>query len=232
MIADLGTILGVWAHPDDECYLSGGIMAAAVRAGQRVVCVTATRGEAADPDRWPPEELARIREAELDACLAVLGVREHRWLDYPDGGCAAIDPDEAVARLAAIITDVQPDTVLTFPPDGMTGHPDHCTVCAWTARAVEVTGTGAALYFATHTPEWTTRFDALGRELDVMMNDDVNIPATPAEALAINLPVVGELLALKERAMLQQATQVERIRASLGPELYRELLVEEVFRHP
>ena len=51
---DLGTILGVWAHPDDEGYLSAGIMAQAMRNGQRVVCVTATRGEAADPEQWPP----------------------------------------------------------------------------------------------------------------------------------------------------------------------------------
>ena len=44
-VADLGTILGVWAHPDDDIYLSAGLMAAAVEAGQRVVDVTATRGE-------------------------------------------------------------------------------------------------------------------------------------------------------------------------------------------
>ena len=65
-----------------------------------------------------------------------------------------------------------------------------------------------------------------------MMNDEAQIPATRVEGLAINMPVVGELLALKERAMLQQATQVELIRSTLGAELYRELLVEEVFRHP
>ena len=37
-----GTLLGIWAHPDDECYLSAGLMADAVRHGHRVVCVTAT----------------------------------------------------------------------------------------------------------------------------------------------------------------------------------------------
>ena len=42
---ELGTILGVWAHPDDETYLCAGLMASAARAGSRVVCVTATRGE-------------------------------------------------------------------------------------------------------------------------------------------------------------------------------------------
>ncbi|HLZ38595.1 MAG TPA: PIG-L family deacetylase, partial [Mycobacteriales bacterium] len=44
-VADLGTILGIWAHPDDEAYLSAGLMAIARGAGSRVVCATATRGE-------------------------------------------------------------------------------------------------------------------------------------------------------------------------------------------
>ena len=26
-VAELGTIVGIWAHPDDEAYLSGGLMA-------------------------------------------------------------------------------------------------------------------------------------------------------------------------------------------------------------
>ena len=43
---DLGTVMTIWAHPDDETYLVGGLAAALTDAGHRVVCVTATRGEA------------------------------------------------------------------------------------------------------------------------------------------------------------------------------------------
>jgi len=50
---DLGTVLGVFAHPDDEAYLAGGLMATAVDAGRRVVCITATRGELGFPDDDP-----------------------------------------------------------------------------------------------------------------------------------------------------------------------------------
>ena len=104
MTADnpLGTILGVWAHPDDETWLCAGLMARAVRAGDRVVCITATRGELGSPDeeRWPSgAPLAAVRTAEMAAALAVLGVTEHHWLDYPDGGCAGVDQDEAVRRV-------------------------------------------------------------------------------------------------------------------------------------
>ena len=38
-LLSLGTVLMVWAHPDDETYLVGGLSAALTDAGQRVVCV-------------------------------------------------------------------------------------------------------------------------------------------------------------------------------------------------
>jgi hypothetical protein len=49
------TLLGVWAHPDDEAYLSAGLLASAVDAGWRVVVATATRGEIGtdDPEGCP-----------------------------------------------------------------------------------------------------------------------------------------------------------------------------------
>ena len=63
--ARLGTVLGIWAHPDDEAFLSAGLMAAARDAGQRVVCVTATLGEhgTSDPGSWPPNRMARSASA-------------------------------------------------------------------------------------------------------------------------------------------------------------------------
>jgi len=228
---DLGTILGVWAHPDDEGYLSAGIMANAVRNGNRVVCVTATRGEAADPERWPPAELAVIREAEIAQALEILGVSDHRWLDYPDGGCAAADAERAVARIAAIIDEVRPDTVLTFGPDGNTGHPDHITVCAWTQVAVVRAAHRAALYFATNTVEWADRFEQAAKDMGVMMGAD-SLPRTAKEDLAIYELIDGDLLDVKERAMLAQASQVHEMRDAMGHELYREILREEAFRRP
>lgn len=88
----LGTILGVWAHPDDETYLSAGLMAAAARAGRRVACITATRGEEGswDEERWPTAKMGKIRQAELEKGLKVLGITEHYWLDYHDGKCAEV----------------------------------------------------------------------------------------------------------------------------------------------
>jgi hypothetical protein len=66
---DLGTILGIFAHPDDEAYLAGALMATAVDAGRRVVCVTAAGGSFgfADDDPRSIEERMAVRESELAA---------------------------------------------------------------------------------------------------------------------------------------------------------------------
>src|SRR5688572_29231575 len=103
-VGALGTILSLWAHPDDETYLAGGIMAIAAAQGQRVVCVSATAGERGtdDPVSWPPERLGRVRQWEASAAMAILGVADHRFLGLPDGGLAGLDPDGPVRFLAKI----------------------------------------------------------------------------------------------------------------------------------
>src|SRR5688500_16193141 len=139
MVAELGTLLGIWAHPDDEAYLSGGLMALARDVGSRVTCVTATRGELGtpDPQSWPSARLAVERTDELRRSLEILGVGEHHWLGYQDGRCADVDAAVAVGELCALIADVRPQTVLTFGPDGQTGHPDHRAVSAWVTEAFD-----------------------------------------------------------------------------------------------
>jgi hypothetical protein len=124
------TVLGVWAHPDDEAYLSAGLMLRTVARGGRVVCLHATRGELGtdDPVAWPPDRLAHLREQELARALAVAGVREHEILGLADGECATTDPDGPIRWISAAITRLQPDLVVTFGSDGMTGHPDHVAV--------------------------------------------------------------------------------------------------------
>lgn len=230
----LGTILGVWAHPDDEMYLSGGIMAAAADAGRRVVCVTATRGELGPtPDGVGPGELGTLREEELAKCLAVLGVTEHRWLDHPDTGCAAVPLDRAVEPLVALVREVRPDTVLTFGPDGMTGHPDHVAVGRWATEAVRRAGVpGVTTYWATNTPEWIARMATALDPADIMMVEGMQMPETPHDELAIALKLDGDALERKVRAARCQASQVDPLLAVVGEELFREAVSEESFRLP
>ncbi len=135
--ATMTTLLGIWAHPDDEAYCSSGLMAQVRDDGSRVVVVTATRGEhgTGDPDAWPPERLAALRERELRESLAQAGVTEHRWLGHRDGELDRVAVEAGAATLLSIIEEVRPTVIVTFGPEGMTGHADHRAISAWTTHA-------------------------------------------------------------------------------------------------
>lgn len=228
---ELGTILGVWAHPDDETYLSAGLMAAAAQSGRRVVCVTATRGEGGtwDEERWPSDQLGAVREEELNRSLAALGVDEHYWLDYPDGGCAGIDDAEAIDRVSAFVDQVQPDTILTFGPDGMTGHPDHQAVCRWaTAAFGRAAKPGARLHYATYVQAWVDRWYPVYQKFNVFFAGGP--PVDKEEDLSINYPLPPELLERKLTAIAEHVSQVEGMLNAFGDDVFREAMKAEYYR--
>jgi LmbE family N-acetylglucosaminyl deacetylase len=229
-VGELGTILGIWAHPDDEAYLSGGLMAMARDLGSRVVCVTATRGErgTADPARWPPARLAAERTAELARSLAVLGVTEHRWLGYVDGECAAVPAADAVTRLCELIDEVRPDTVVTFGPHGNTGHADHRTVSAWATAAFDYAApAGARLLHTAVTEEWASRWGEFHDSFDVFMPGYPLI--TPDAAVAVRLDLDPVTLARKVQALVAQTTQTAGVIEAFGLDRYGEWVAEEAF---
>lgn len=232
---DLGSILGIWGHPDDEAWLSAGVMMRAVAAGHRVVCVTATKGEAgfADDDPRPADERAAVREAEMTASLAVMGVTEHHWLGYGDGRCSQVPDDEAVARLVAIILEVRPESVLCFGPDGATGHSDHIATCRWATRAVELAGLERTrLLYSTRTMEWADRFyEGIDRST-VMMSEDLDIEIVDESDTAVAFTCDDDLVARKVAALRAQASQLEPLIAATGVERFTELVRQEFFRVP
>jgi LmbE family N-acetylglucosaminyl deacetylase len=233
MSGELGSILGIWAHPDDEAWLSAALMMRAVESGHRVVCVTATRGEAGFPadDNRTLEERAAIREAELANCLALMGVSEHRYLGYGDGQCGNVPDDEAVATLVEIIEDVRPETVLTFGPDGATGHTDHIAACRWTTEAVDRADVDdIRLLYATKTRAWIDLFWGGVDPSTIMMVDDLELEVTPPGDLAVHYVCDEVLVARKVAAMLAQASQLEELARSMGLDVFTEVVREEFFR--
>ena len=228
---ELGTILGVWAHPDDDIYLSSGLMATAAATGNRVVDVTATRGEGGsmDDERWPPERMADVRTAEMRRSLDILGVQEHRFLDGPVDVDMQTPLDEAGApQVLDIMSEVQPDTVLTFGPDGMTGHEGHKSVSRWASEAFEaVAKPGARLFHATVTLEWAKNWLPRLEPFDIFM------PGTPpiaaAHELGIDYTLPDEVLDQKFRAIQAHESQVEGLVGVFGDHM-REWMAVEYFR--
>lgn len=228
--AALGTVLGVWAHPDDETLLAGGLMAAARDAGHRVVCVTATLGErgTADPDTWPPDRLGRVRGHELDASLAALGIVEHHRLGITDGTCAAQPFDALVRHLARVIDIVVPDAIVTFGPDGLTGHEDHQTVSAWTTAARAAAAPGTRLLYATTTEEFVEQWEPARDLFDVFLADGLPL-RTPSHELAVSLRLGRDQLDRKLVALHAQASQTAGLVAALGEHRVRDWWSTETF---
>jgi LmbE family N-acetylglucosaminyl deacetylase len=232
---DLGDILGVWAHPDDEAWLSAGLMMTAVAAGRRVACLTATRGEAGFPDDDPrsPEQRAAIREAEMAQSLSIMGVTQHRYLGYGDGHCSQVPDAEAVETVAALIEEMRPSAVLTFGPDGGTGHFDHVAVCRWATEAVERTALpNVRLMYMTKTTTWTDEFFTGIDPSTVMMIEDMEIESVDESELAVWYACEGDVLERKLAAMRAQASQIEPFVEMVGVDRFRALLREEFFRAP
>jgi LmbE family N-acetylglucosaminyl deacetylase len=229
-IPALGTVLGVWAHPDDEAYLSAGLMALARRHGQRVAVVTATAGEAGNPDDGPEARVrtATRRRREMHASLAAVGVQDHQWLELPDGGCADVPADDAVELVRRAIERVRPDTILTFGPDGMTGHPDHKAVSAWTTAAWRATGGTARLWYATLSEQFHVRWGELNDRMQLWSVGEP--PRTPTEQLACAVELHGDVLAAKLRALRAHASQTSSLVDAVGADLYARWWSEESFR--
>ena len=148
-------LLVVTAHPDDEVLSMGGLIYLSARAGCRVTLVCTTRGEQgeiSDPALATPDTLGTVREGELRAACALLGVHDVRFLDYRDSGMAGTaanaDPRaycnapaaEAVAKLVGVMRAVRPAVVATWDPSGGYGHPDHIAACAHTTAAFDDAG--------------------------------------------------------------------------------------------
>ncbi len=229
--ASLGTILGVWAHPDDDIFLTAGLMATAIRAGNRVVDVTATRGEGGsmDEDRWPPATMGAVRTAELLRSMEILGVTDHRFLDGPVDVDMDAHLDEAGAtQVRSILEEVQPDTILTFGPDGMTGHQGHMDVCRWATEAFEAAAKpGARLYYATQTPEFVAEVVPRVEQFNIFRPGTP--PVTPREQLGIDFVAQGDVLALKIASLEAHESQIEGLLEVFGEDGLRRFLRDESF---
>ncbi len=159
-IVDAKTVLVVTAHPDDEAFLAAGTIQRIVDAGGRVTLACATRGERGRA--WTDlssEVLASVREQELRAASQLLGVHHTTVFGLPDG--ALVSHEVELARMVdTLLRAVSPEVVLTFGPDGYTGHADHCA----THRAVQGIAhqSGIPCAFFAHPPEpWRAEMRAV-----------------------------------------------------------------------
>ena len=133
-------LLAVFAHPDDESMGMGATLAKYSAEGVETSLVCATRGERGwfGPEQGNPGPgaLGQIREGELRRAAETLGMRAVHFLDYVDGDLDKANPAEAIAKIVTHIRAIQPQVVVTFPPDGGYGHPDHIAISQFASAAI------------------------------------------------------------------------------------------------
>jgi LmbE family N-acetylglucosaminyl deacetylase len=135
-----GPVLAVFAHPDDERVI-GPLLSKLSREGRETQLVIATDGSKGIRDfaHIPAgPELAAARTKEATCAADRLGVKKLHILGLPDGGLASFQVlGKLRAGLAAIIDSVKPAVIITFGPEGGTGHPDHRLVGDVTTQIIE-----------------------------------------------------------------------------------------------
>ena len=135
-----GPIIAVFAHPDDERVI-GPLLSRLAREGRETHLVIATDGAKGVRDFAgipAGAELAAARTKEATCAANRLGVRQLHMLGLPDGGLASFDVlGKLRSGLAAIIDSLKPAAIITFGPEGGTGHPDHRLVGNVTTQIVQ-----------------------------------------------------------------------------------------------
>jgi LmbE family N-acetylglucosaminyl deacetylase len=145
-VGGVPVLMVVHAHPDDEASQTGGTLARYAAAGWRTVLITCTdggkgdgpHGEKPGHPRHDPRQVAALRSRELDLAAVALGVHDLVKLGYPDSGMpdahSILPRADAfsrrqiapmVTRLVGLLHHYQPDVIVTYPSNGLSGHPDH-----------------------------------------------------------------------------------------------------------
>jgi LmbE family N-acetylglucosaminyl deacetylase len=221
------TLVGIWAHPDDETYLSAVLMRRVVEAGGRVVVITATAGERGVPAAADGSHPSRSDE--LSRALDAVGVHEVLMGGIPDGSCSQEDPGERAAEVAALLDEIQPDAVVTFGPDGITGHPDHVAVSAWTLAACRQRTVDV------HLAAMSTAFHTTNRDL----HERIGLSMTEAPLVTVDDHLIAERITptadeydAKLRAFAAHHSQTWPLRELMGDDVFESWWIEETFRRP
>jgi N-acetylglucosamine malate deacetylase 2 len=224
------TLLLIFAHPDDETFLTGGVACRYASEGDRVVLVTATRGESGktgDPPVCTPEDLPAVREGELRRAADLLGIADVHLLGYRDRELASAPPEQIREQLVGLIRSTRPQVVVSFDPNGGNLHPDHIAISRFAVDAV--TAAADPRWFPSSGPAHAT-----GRLLWVpgrrpwLLARDGDLRTTPGVDFAIDVRAWSDR---KAAALRAHATQHQSVaKHFLTPSDGARLLALELFR--
>jgi len=140
------TILAVFAHPDDEQVVSP-ILSRYAHEGVKVHLAIATDGQKGVREHAgipAGSALATARAAEARCACEKLGIEPPVLMGLEDGALQAEANKRAVLeQVARLLTELKPTVVITWGPDGVTGHTDHRMVSNLVTEIVQRGGPDA-----------------------------------------------------------------------------------------
>jgi LmbE family N-acetylglucosaminyl deacetylase len=250
------TLMAVHAHPDDESSSTGGVLARYSAEGLRTIVVTCTNGEFGDApggikpgvDGHEPEEVASIRQDELERACAILGVTHVEMLGYHDSGMpdweykdradvfCNVPLEESTERLVKLYELYRPDVVITYDEQGGYNHPDHVQASRLTMAALAATGIPRKAYLiARRRGDWV-------KLREVLEAHGVELPPLPeptperlrmmeeTEARITTTVDVSAFIDQKRDALTTHASQIaESWFGKLPDEAYRTMFGTETF---
>lgn len=131
------SVLAVVAHPDDESFGLGAVLAAYVEQGARVSVLCFTHGESSTLNP-AGQDLYRIRGEEYSAAARALGVEKAVLRAYPDGELSSVCRTRLVGDILDVARVARPDGLLVFDCSGVTGHADHAAASSAACAAGDV----------------------------------------------------------------------------------------------
>jgi LmbE family N-acetylglucosaminyl deacetylase len=144
------SLVAIFAHPDDERIVAP-ILARYAREGHAVHLVVATdgaKGVTAHANIPAGDSLIAIRAEETRCAARALGIRPPILLPHADAGLASFAALGALRTdLERVIAELRPDAILTFGPEGGTGHPDHRLVGDVVTEIVQSSAAAIPLYY-------------------------------------------------------------------------------------
>ncbi|MEU9276265.1 PIG-L deacetylase family protein, partial [Streptomyces sp. NPDC048342] len=117
-------VLAVVAHPDDESFGLGGLLALLAESGVPTAVLCFTHGESSTL-HGRPGDLHTVRADELACAARELGVEGVELTGHPDGALDGIPVPRLAAEVTRLIGERRPTHLLVFDTGGVTGHRDH-----------------------------------------------------------------------------------------------------------
>ncbi|QPC81803.1 PIG-L family deacetylase [Phototrophicus methaneseepsis] len=177
------------AHPDDESFGSGAVIAKYVAEGVDVSLICATDGDMGtipDAMKGQYQTIRELRVAEMHCAAEKLGFKHLFMYGYCDSGMMNSEsnqdpkclwynwqnePDVVVQRVVETIRTVKPQVIVTFNKYGGYGHPDHIAIQQATEKA----------FFLAGDPDYA------GSDLEPYQPQKLYYTAMPGLILRINL---------------------------------------------